>query len=69
MGLVYRVHHRGWNIDLAVKTPRLKLVSSPQRMSGLDHPRPPLKAPRLRIERYLCGEAFTDSPIIGAATR
>ncbi len=23
MGLVYRVHHRGWNVDLAVKTPRL----------------------------------------------
>jgi serine/threonine protein kinase len=22
MGLVYRVHHRGWNMDLAVKTPR-----------------------------------------------
>jgi len=22
MGLVYRVHHRGWNIDLAVKSPR-----------------------------------------------
>lgn len=23
MGLVYRVHHRGWNVDLAVKSPRL----------------------------------------------
>lgn len=23
MGLVYRVHHRGWNMDLAVKSPRL----------------------------------------------
>src|SRR5208337_511708 len=22
MGLVYRVHHRGWNADLAVKSPR-----------------------------------------------
>ena len=22
MGLVYRVHHRGWNMDLAVKSPR-----------------------------------------------
>ena len=22
MGLVYRVHHRGWNVDLAVKSPR-----------------------------------------------
>jgi serine/threonine protein kinase len=23
MGLVYRVHHRGWNVDLAVKSPRI----------------------------------------------
>src|SRR5262249_49119836 len=22
MGTVYKVHHRGWNLDLAVKTPR-----------------------------------------------
>ncbi|MSR64889.1 MAG: hypothetical protein EXS18_03810 [Verrucomicrobiae bacterium] len=22
MGLVYRVHHKGWNMDLAVKSPR-----------------------------------------------
>jgi predicted Zn finger-like uncharacterized protein len=22
MGLVYRVHHKGWNVDLAVKSPR-----------------------------------------------
>ena len=22
LGLVYRVHHRNWNVDLAVKTPR-----------------------------------------------
>jgi WD40 repeat protein len=29
MGLVYRVRHRGWDIDLAVKTPRKALVSSP----------------------------------------
>lgn len=21
MGVVYRVHHRGWNVDLAVKSP------------------------------------------------
>lgn len=28
MGVVYRVHHRGWNVDLAVKTPRAALVSS-----------------------------------------
>src|SRR4051812_3748297 len=26
MGLVYRVHHRGWGVDLAVKTPRPELV-------------------------------------------
>jgi WD40 repeat protein/serine/threonine protein kinase len=25
MGLVYRVHHREWNVDLAVKSPRLEL--------------------------------------------
>ena len=29
MGLVYRVRHRDWRIDLAVKTPRRALVSSP----------------------------------------
>lgn len=28
MALVYRVHHRGWGIDLAVKTPRPELLSS-----------------------------------------
>src|ERR1700758_3062755 len=28
MGAVYRVHHRGWNIDLAVKTPLPHLMSS-----------------------------------------
>ncbi len=27
-GAVYRVHHRGWNVDLAVKTPLPKWVSS-----------------------------------------
>jgi WD40 repeat protein len=26
MGLVYRVHHRGWGVDLAVKTPRPEFV-------------------------------------------
>jgi WD40 repeat protein/serine/threonine protein kinase len=36
MGLVYRVHHQSWNIDLAVKTPRPELVSSPQRMSDFE---------------------------------
>ncbi|MFJ9785078.1 protein kinase [Amycolatopsis sp. NPDC101161] len=29
MGLVYRVWHRQWGIELAVKTPRRELVSSP----------------------------------------
>jgi WD40 repeat protein/serine/threonine protein kinase len=28
MGLVYRVHHRSWNVDLAVKVPRRELVES-----------------------------------------
>jgi serine/threonine protein kinase len=28
MGLVYRVRHRGWDIELAVKAPRPKLVTS-----------------------------------------
>jgi WD40 repeat protein/serine/threonine protein kinase len=32
MGLVHRVHHRGWNMDLSVKTPRPELVSSPQQV-------------------------------------
>jgi hypothetical protein len=32
MGVVYRVHHRGWNTDLAVKTPRPELVPSPLRI-------------------------------------
>jgi WD40 repeat protein len=32
MGLVYRVHHRGWNVDLAVKTPRPALLRSPERV-------------------------------------
>ncbi|MDT3444767.1 serine/threonine-protein kinase [Pseudofrankia sp. BMG5.37] len=28
MGLVYKVRHRGWNIDLAVKTPRMEFAVS-----------------------------------------
>jgi WD40 repeat protein/serine/threonine protein kinase len=28
MGLVYRVHHRGWNLDLAVKSPRSEIIAS-----------------------------------------
>lgn len=30
MGVVHRVRHRGWNIDLAVKTPRAQAVASPR---------------------------------------
>jgi hypothetical protein len=33
MGVVHRVLHRGWNMDLAVKTARPELVSSPARMA------------------------------------
>lgn len=29
MGIVYRVHHREWNVDMAVKTPLPKLVQDP----------------------------------------
>jgi WD40 repeat protein/serine/threonine protein kinase len=28
MGLVYRVHHRGWNMDLAVKSPRTEFFQA-----------------------------------------
>ena len=28
MGNVYRVHHRGWNIDLAVKSPKPETLNS-----------------------------------------
>jgi WD40 repeat protein/serine/threonine protein kinase len=30
MGLVYRVHHRDWNVDLAVKSPRAKYFQTEQ---------------------------------------
>ncbi len=36
MGVVHRVHHRGWKMELAVKTPRPELVSSPQRMADFE---------------------------------
>jgi WD40 repeat protein/serine/threonine protein kinase len=29
MGVVYRVHHRSWNIDLALKSPRAEIFSRP----------------------------------------
>ena len=36
MGLVYRVHHRGWHIDLAVKTPNAESIGSPDRMHNFE---------------------------------
>src|ERR1700758_4456938 len=36
MGVVYRVHHTGWNMDLAVKSPRPELVSSPRRVADFE---------------------------------
>src|ERR1700736_242926 len=36
MGVVHRVHHRGWNLDLAVNTPRPELVSSPARLADFE---------------------------------
>ena len=29
MGLVYRVHHRGWGVDLALKSPRVEYFQTP----------------------------------------
>jgi WD40 repeat protein/serine/threonine protein kinase len=34
MGLVHRVRHRGWQVDLAVKTPRPALVARPGALDG-----------------------------------
>src|ERR1700722_4693869 len=36
MGLVHRVHHRSWNMDLAVKTPRPELITSPQQIADFE---------------------------------
>ncbi|MGO9506372.1 MAG: protein kinase domain-containing protein [Mycobacterium sp.] len=36
MGVVHRVLHRGWNMDLAVKTAKPELVSSPARMADFE---------------------------------
>ncbi|WP_316784458.1 serine/threonine-protein kinase [Streptomyces sasae] len=36
MGLVHRVRHQGWNVDLAVKTPRPELVASPEGRSRFE---------------------------------
>jgi eukaryotic-like serine/threonine-protein kinase len=35
-GVVYQVHHRGWNVDLAVKTPLAKWVSSEAALSDFE---------------------------------
>ncbi len=34
MGVVYRVHHTGWNMDLAVKQPKSSLFITPQGKEG-----------------------------------
>ncbi len=36
MGVVHRVHHRGWNMDLAVKTPRPELVLSRRQITDFE---------------------------------
>ena len=36
MGVVHRVHHRGWNIDLAVKTPLAKYVANPAALRNFE---------------------------------
>ena len=36
MGVVHRVRHRGWNMDLAVKTPRPEMFSSPSGMADFE---------------------------------
>lgn len=36
MGLVYRVRHRGWDMDLAVRAPRPELASSPAQLRDFE---------------------------------
>jgi WD40 repeat protein len=36
MGLVYRVHHRGWNMDLAVKSPRLEFFQTQAQIENFE---------------------------------
>ncbi|MFU8874707.1 protein kinase domain-containing protein [Micromonospora sp. SL4-19] len=36
MGLVYRVRHRDWDVDLAVKTPRAELVASAEDLAAFE---------------------------------
>jgi serine/threonine protein kinase len=37
MGLVYRVHHRGWNMDLAVKSPRRECFQTEAQKENFTH--------------------------------
>ena len=37
MGLVYRVHHRGWNMDLAVKSPRREYFQNEAQKENFTH--------------------------------
>ena len=37
MGLVYRVHHRSWNVDLAVKSPKPKFFQTETRRQNFAH--------------------------------
>lgn len=36
MGLVYRVHHRGWDMDLAVKSPRPEFFEKPTHVENFE---------------------------------
>lgn len=36
MGLVYRVYHRDWDIELAVKSPRSEYFRKPQHIKGFE---------------------------------
>ncbi|CNF96284.1 serine/threonine protein kinase [Mycobacterium tuberculosis] len=36
MGVVHRVRHRGWQVDMAVKTPRLRYVQNPEDRSRFE---------------------------------
>jgi len=36
MGLVYQVRHSGWQIDIALKRPRLELFRSPETIAGFE---------------------------------
>src|SRR5437867_2128792 len=36
MGVVYRVHHKGWNTDLAVKCPRPQIFSQSEGLENFE---------------------------------